>query len=590
MDFPIRPILLQSPAGWQHFQKPVQVITAVSPQAVLPAIQEIETAVNEQNLFAAGYITYEAGAAFHHKTHAATEMPLLWFGLFQERKFVNLPSFLSNLKSPYQVATWKPAISELEYQAAISRIKEYIAQGYTYQVNYTFPLFAQFTGNEIAFFEELTTAQQGPYGAYLDLGRFVICSASPELFFRLNGTQIESRPMKGTAVRGRTLREDRQNMAQLKASAKNRAENVMIVDMVRNDLGQIAKIGTVQTPQLFAVERFQTVLQMTSTVKAETEASMSDILAHLFPCASITGAPKRSTMKIINELEPYPRGVYTGTVGFIEPGRKAQFNVAIRTVVIDREKEMAVYGVGSGIIWDSEAADEYAECQTKMRVLTEKRPSFDLLEALLWEPGNGYFLFDYHLNRLLASAGYFNIPVAPDQLQRQLLDFAATLTEPVKVRLQLNQGGASHIEAVPLAVGARPHPVRVGLAARPIHSDDIWLYHKTSRRQMYTTAQESRPDCDEVLLWNERGELTESSRSNLILELDHALYTPPVSSGLLAGTMRAHLIDDGRIQEKTLFVEDLKRCRQIFLINSVRKWETAVLVENSGSSHLGIPG
>ena len=558
-------------------QKPVQVITAVSPQDVLPALVEIETAVNRHQLIAAGYIAYEAAAAFGLQTHPLTEMPLLWFGLYQQKTINKKPSVLSPQSSVLS-PDWQPAVPQNVYDTSIGRIKEYIAAGHTYQVNYTFPLRTHFAGDPFAYFVEMTAAQQGQYGAYLDLGRHVICSASPELFFKLDGAHIESKPMKGTAVRGRTLAEDRQNMAWLKASEKNRAENVMIVDMIRNDLGQIAQVGSVHVPHLFDVERYATVLQMTSTVTAQTDASIADILAHIFPCASITGAPKVRTMEIINEMESLPRGVYTGSIGYIAPGRKAQFNVAIRTVVIDREKEEAVYGVGGGIVWDSEARDEYEECRVKAKVLTEKRPSFDLLEALLWEPENGYYLFDYHLKRLLSSAEYFNIAVVPDQLVVLLYQFAATLDAPVKVRLQLQQSGMAAIEAVPLQVGAQPEPVRVGPAKASVQSGSIWLYHKTSRRQVYANALASRPDCDDVLLWNERGELTEASSSNIVLTLDGKLLTPPVSSGLLPGTMRACLLANGRIHERILTLDDLQHCDDIYLINSVRKWKTAVLV------------
>jgi len=591
-------IWLQVEGEWWLLQKPVQVITAVSPQDVLPALVEIETAVNQHHLTAAGYIAYEAAAAFDLATHPATEMPLLWFGLYQQstidkkqstkNKEAPTRSPHSSLLTPHSSLftphsslrnpDWQPAITQSAYDASIGRIKDYIARGHTYQVNYTFPLRTRFVGEPFAYFREITTAQQGLYGAYLDLGRHVICSASPELFFKLDGTHIASKPMKGTAVRGHTLAEDQQNMAWLQASEKNRAENVMIVDMIRNDLGRIAQVGSVQVPQLFDVEQYATVLQMTSTVTAQTDAPIADILAHIFPCASITGAPKVRTMEIINELEPSPRGVYTGSIGYIAPGRKAQFNVAIRTVVIDREKEEAVYGVGGGIVWDSEVRDEYEECKVKAKVLTEKRPSFNLLESLLWEPTNGYYLLNHHLNRLLASAAYFNRAVDLAQAEKQLHDFATTLSAPAKVRLQLRPNGRIAIEAVPLAVGARPQPVRVGLAAEPVSSDTIWLYHKTTQRELYEVARASRPDCDEVILWNEHGQLTEAGSSNIVLDLDGELVTPPVSSGLLAGTMRACLLENGRIFERLLTADDLDRCDNVYLINSVRRWETAVLI------------
>ncbi len=579
-------IVLQVGSEWWLFRDPVRIITAVSPQEVLPALTEMETAVNQQNLYAAGYLAYEASAAFDLKTHSPTGMPLLWFGLYEGPLAVSRqPSAVSresSVLSPQSsvLPDWQPAITQSAYNASISRIKEYIARGHTYQVNYTMPLRTQFQGDAYAYFLEMTAAQQGQYGAYLDLGRHIICSASPELFFTLDGTTIQSKPMKGTVGRGRTLIEDRQNMAWLKHSEKNRAENVMIVDMIRNDLGRVSHVGSVHVPRLFDVERYATVLQMTSTVAAMTEASITELLMHMFPCASITGAPKVRTMEIINELEPHPRGIYTGSIGFIAPGRKAQFNVAIRTVVIDRETNEATYGVGGGIVWDSEAGDEYEECRVKALVLTEKRPSFDLLDALLWEPEAGYFLLEHHMNRLLSSAEYFNVPIAPDQLETLLADFAATLQEPAKVRVVLQLDGMASIEAVPLAAGDKPEPVRVGLAKQPVDSSSIWLYHKTTRRQVYTDALASRSDCDDVILWNEHGELTEASSSNIVLELDGERVTPPISSGLLSGTFRESLLQNGRVSEHTLTVDDLKRCDKIYLINSVRKWKTAVLIDD----------
>jgi para-aminobenzoate synthetase / 4-amino-4-deoxychorismate lyase len=346
----------------------------------------------------------------------------------------------------------------------VERIKDYLVRGHTYQVNHTFPLRASFTGDPWAFFLDLAAAQQGQYAAFIDTGPLAICSASPELFFRLDGDRLTARPMKGTAPRGRTLAEDESRIAELRRSEKNRAENLMIVDMIRNDLGRVAEIGSVAVPRLFEVERYPTLLQMTSTVTARTQASVAEILAHIFPCASITGAPKVRTMEIIRELEPQPRGIYTGAIGFIAPGRRAQFNVAIRTVLIDRERQQASYGVGSGLVWDSDAATEYAECVLKARVLTERRPSFQLLEALLWEPDSGYFLLAAHLERLANTAVYFQVPLDRPAIEAYLTEQARTLTEPGKIRLRVALDGRFTVEVEALApeVPARPDPGRPG--------------------------------------------------------------------------------------------------------------------------------
>lgn len=579
-------VLIQHDGQWLHLRQPVRVITVASPAEVLPALHEIETAVNQHNLTAAGFLSYEAAAAFDLAVHAPPAgLPLLWFGLYdsvsREPHAVNRIPF-TDYRSPITNLHWQPAVDASAYATAIERIKAYIAGGYTYQVNYTFPLRADFQGDDRAFFAALAAAQQAEYAAYLDIGRFAICSASPELFFRLDGDRLWSKPMKGTAVRGRTLAEDEANRVGLAASEKNRAENVMIVDMIRNDMGRVAKIGSVHVPALFSVERYPTVLQMTSTVAARTDASLTEIMAHMFPCASITGAPKVRTMEIIRELEPQPRGVYCGAIGLIRPGRQAQFNVAIRTVVVDRQRQEAIYGVGSGVVWDSHADDEYAECRTKAKVLTEKRPSFQLLETMLWQPDGGIFLRDEHLTRLTASAQYFNIPLDLAAIKQALHPPPAT-RHSHKIRLLVAQDGRFTVETTPLTDDSLPDVVRVGLAQTPVHSNNIWLYHKTTQRQVYAAARAERPDCDDVILVNERGELTEATIANIVLDLDGELVTPPVTAGLLAGTMRDCLVKNGRIREQTLTPADLHRCRQIYLINSVRKWRKATLIETSTS-------
>ena len=585
-------VLLQHGRSWLRFQNPVRVVAAVSPQDVLPTLVELETAVQAENLYAAGFLTYEAAIAFDLAVHPPQEgLPLLWFGLFEGVEEIGdwrleIRDSISNLQSPV-VGEWQPAVSPATYTAAIRAIKDQIEAANTYQVNYTFPQYASFSGDPLAYFAELSAAQQGSYAAFIDMGRFAICSASPELFFSLNGLRLHSKPMKGTAVRGLTLAQDKENMAWLAQSEKNRAENVMIVDMIRNDMGRVAQIGSVAVPKLFEVERYPTLLQMTSTVEANTDAPLSQILANMFPCASITGAPKVRTMEIIKQLEPQPRGIYTGSIGFLSPEGKAQFNVAIRTVLVDKDKGQATYGVGSGIVWDSVAAEEYEECRVKSRVLAEKRPSFQLIETMLWQPKGGIFLLDEHLARLRNSAEYFEITWEETAVLSELESLGIALTEPIKIRLLLGQDGRFSLETVPLSVGAKPQPVRVGLAKTPVDSQTVWLYHKTTQRQVYKAARASRPECDEVILHNERGELTEASSSNIALLLDGELVTPPIESGLLSGTFRSYLLKNPAgwqnphglpLREKVLKLADLARCEGIYLFNSVRGWETAVLV------------
>ena len=371
-------IVIQDGPRWLEFREPVRVVCVREPGDVLAALHEVETAVSTHNLYAAGFLSYEASAAFGLSVHPAGDdaPPFLWFGLYERPRPPRLATF-SRLKprrsEDYHLGEWQPGLKRESYHSAIATIKAQIAAGNTYQVNYTFPMQADFQGDPWALFTDLALAQAGGYGAYIDTGRHVICSASPELFFRLDGDVLTSKPMKGTAVRGQTPAEDDENAAWLQQSEKNRAENVMIVDMIRNDMGRVAETGSVQVPSLFDVERYPTVLQMTSTVAAKTQASLTEIFQAMYPCASITGAPKVNTMKIIRELEPEPRGVYTGAIGFIAPDGVAQFNVAIRTVTVDRERETAVYNVGSGVVWDSDAQEEYEECLLKAKVLHEAR-------------------------------------------------------------------------------------------------------------------------------------------------------------------------------------------------------------------------
>lgn len=564
-------VVIQDGDGWWRYADLVREVRTVTPADVPAALAIVESAVEQDGLLAAGFMTYEAAAAFDLSVHTpdTAGLPLLWFGLFRRRE----PVQLDPQPGGFRFGTWEPRLCEADYIRAVDHIKDAIARGDTYQANFTFPMLAAFEGDPWALYVQLNLAQRATYTAYLDLGRYVVVSASPELFFTLDGDHITSRPMKGTAPRGLTAADDLAQIEWLQSSEKNRAENVMIVDMIRNDIGRVARTGTVNVPELFAVERYPTLLQMTSTVEATTDASLPELMAAMFPCASITGAPKVSTMTILRELEPQPRGIYTGMIGHILPGRRMQFNVAIRTAIIDRQAEMAAYHVGSGVVWDSDAAAEYQECLLKARVLAPevREPGvFELLESLLWTPERGFVLLERHLARLAASAGYFDFDLDVDLIRSDLAAAATSLAKDSKVRLLVNKLGRVTITAEPLADGERPLPLRVGLATEPIYSGDRWLYHKTTVRHMYDEARASRPDCDDVILWNERGELTESSVANLLVELDGRWLTPPIASGLLPGTMRAELLDAGEIVEQPLLVTDLARATQIMLVNSVR--------------------
>ncbi len=529
-------------------------------------------------MYAAGFLSYEAAPAFDavFRVHEENAFPLAWFGLYER------PEVTESLP-PSQGATSAmgeliPSVSREAYENAIRRIREYIAAGDTYQINYTFRLRAAFSGDTWHFFRELIRAQQAEHGAYLDTGRYVICSASPELFFHLEGDCLTARPMKGTAPRGLMLDDDRRQAEWLHASEKNRAENVMILDMIRNDMGRIAAPGSVEVHDMFKVERYPTLWQMTSTAVSKTDVPVGEILRSLFPCASITGAPKPRAVEIINELETTPRRIYTGCIGFMEPSRRARFNVAIRTVLIDREAGQAEYGIGGGIVWDSNSDDEYAECMLKARILTEKRPEFSLLETMLWTPEEGYFLLEYHVKRLGDSAEYFGYPFHRGRILDELMARVGNLPGGrYKVRLLVTAEGAVTIEATQLADTGESEPVVLKQAPFSVDTANPFLYHKTTNRTIYETAKSSCPDCDDVVLWNERGEITETGIANIVARIDGKLFTPPVQSGLLPGTFRAWLLYRGDVREGLITVDDFKRCEDIFVVNSVRRWRRAVM-------------
>ncbi len=543
-----------------------------------PAGIAVERAV-ESGLFAAGLITYEAAPAMDKAfcTHASGALPLVWFGLYAgSQSLKDLPPPAGECR----VDEWRSVVSRDCYNAAIDRIRRYIAAGDTYQVNYTIRLKSNLQGSPYALFHALATAQQASHCAFINTDTHCICSASPELFFRLEGERIIARPMKGTAPRGLTAGQDAENAKALQESEKNRAENIMIVDMVRNDLGRIAGTGSVNVAGKFDVERYPTLWQMTSTVEARTQASFAEIIKALFPCASITGAPKVRTMEIIRELEPEPRGIYTGAIGCLAPGRRADFNVAIRTVVVDKRTGAAEYGVGGGVIWDSVGALEYEECLTKAMVLTTRDPEFDLLETMLWTSEEGYFLRDKHLARIQRSAEYFGFRLSVAEMENRLTALVATFgATDQRIRLLLANSGAIRLEAKPLVKTTDQAPFRVALARQAVDTKDRFLYHKTTNRRVYEGARATRPECDDVILFNEYGEVTESTIANLVVEIAGKRLTPPVKCGLLAGVFREHLLENGQVEEGLVTVADLKRASRIFLVNSVRRWVPAVLVD-----------
>ncbi|MDQ3175033.1 MAG: aminodeoxychorismate synthase component I, partial [Acidobacteriota bacterium] len=528
-------------------------------------------------------LSYEAAPAFDNalKTHAPGFLPLAWAAVF-DKPTPEIPATIAPEFSAgsYDLIAWESQVSRSEYSDAVSRVRDLIARGDTYQVNYTFPLRSHFEGDPRAWYETLCSAQGAEYCSYLDLGRYKILCISPELFFERNGNSIKTRPMKGTISRGRWAVEDEERARQLANSSKDRAENVMIVDLLRNDLGKISVPGSVGVSKLFEVERYETLWQMTSTIEStvRSDVGLADVMTALFPCGSITGAPKIRTVEIIRELEPFPRGIYTGTIGFIRPGGDCVFNVAIRTIVLDFDTGTATFGVGGGITIDSTAEREYDECLLKSSFLTAPTLRFRLLESILLEGGE-LFLLSRHLERLKASAKYFNFHFPEEQVLGELDRAVATCSSNRwKIRLLLSKDGEIEIDPIQLR-SALGLPLQVALAAQPVDSNEKFLFHKTTNRQVYDQALAQRSDCDDVILWNERGEVTESSVANVVLPVDGELFTPPQNSGLLAGTFRNQLLAEGKIRERVIFAEEFNPGRPCYLINSVHMWQEAILVE-----------
>src|ERR1051325_429509 len=568
--------------GWSaSFSKPSSILTAKHLDQVIPLLYCAEKAALAGN-YVAVLLCYEAAPVFDRAflTNSSLTLPLAWAAVFPSVSESGLPLHGGS----YSAGEWSTHISRAAYDTAIDRIRELIAAGDTYQVNFSIPLNSVFSGDSLAWYHDLCLAQGAQFSAFLDIGDHQILSLSPELFFERYGSSIRARPMKGTIKRGRWLVEDEALASWLATSSKDRAENVMIVDLLRNDLGKVSVNGSVSVKSLFDIERFETVWQMTSTVESilKPEIGLVDLMRALFPCGSITGAPKIRTMEIIRELEPNARGVYTGTIGLLRPGGDCTFNVAIRTVVLDKTTGEATFGVGGGITIDSTADREYEECMSKARFLDTKPKVFNLFESILLEDGE-YFLADMHLQRLRDSAQYFAFKFPETEITSKLAALRYVHREGSwKVKVTLHRDGDVSFACGGLAplydsATANDRFQILELSRSAIDSSDRYLFHKTTLRDFYKSELHAHPDCDDVLFYNERGEVTESTIANVVVELDGKFVTPLVTAGLLAGTFRNKLLANGEIEEQTIKIADLKRASQIFLINSVRKWMGATM-------------
>lgn len=554
----------------RRFTEQYTMLTAYTIDEVIPCLEQVQ-AYTEKGYYAAGYLSYEAAGAFDpsYVTAAGSKLPLLQFGIYKTFREEQPESIDA---APHKL-NWQPAISKTAYNQAIQTIKEEIAAGNTYQTNYTMRLRTAFAGDPAALFHQMQRAQRADYTAYLAWEDTAILSASPELFFRWDGERIITKPMKGTIKRGLTYTHDLAQRETLAASVKDRAENVMIVDLLRNDISRVAKLGSVHVPALYTIEKYPTVYQMTSTVKAETApgTTITDIMRALFPCGSITGAPKASTMKIITNLEPEPREVYCGALGYIEPGGEAVFNVPIRTAIVDKFEKQATYSVGGGITWDSTSEGEYEEAIAKSSVLQEQLPDFKLLETIAYLNGE-FTLENRHIRRLLQSADYFSIPIKEAAIRKLMHQHQKEYPgQSHRIRLLADQSGVLKLLYGELAASIETKQ-KFALAATSIDRTNRYYYHKTTYRKVYEDYKIEKPDLFDTLLWNEAGELTEFTIGNLVIEQDDKLLTPPVSSGLLPGTLREELVEKGTIQEAVLTKADLQTASRIWLINSVRGW------------------
>ncbi len=561
------------------FDNPVRLIVAEKSCEIDSAFEEIRQSLTD-GYYVAGWISYETGLFLEQKlmplADKSYEVPFICFGVYENR--LTLSSEDSEdywaQKGDYAVENLKLNISRHSYDEAFAKIDEFLKAGDIYQVNFTLKSLFEFSGSTAGYFAALRKAQRVEYGAYIKSDKLSVLSLSPELFFKKTGRTITTRPMKGTCRRGRTAAEDECNVDFIQNDEKNRAENLMIVDLLRNDLARISAPASVKLKSLYDVEKYRTLFQMTSTIEAEVadDVDAVDLVKTLFPCGSVTGAPKIRAMEIISQLETSPRGIYTGAIGFLAPDGDSCFSVPIRTITIDNAGRGEM-GIGSGIVADSDVAQEYDECLLKARFATRSFREFDLIESMRWSQGEGYFLLDLHMERLKSSAGYFDFP-CDEQAILADLDCHAEHLDPEKqwkIRLLLSPTG--HI-SITSTVLDNNQDIKIGLvtfAEKTVHSQNQMIFHKTTDRKFYQQ-ELSKHDSYDVIFVNENGDLTEGTFNNIFVKQGNILYTPPLEAGVLNGTLRQSLLNDPSIllEEKRLIPADLHDVEKIYLGNSVR--------------------
>ncbi len=578
----------------------VDAIAAHEAEEVAPAFAALEAALS-QGLHAAGYFSYELGYLLEPRLTPLLwperRVPLLWFGLFRACERLGGSKAMAALGAEDGGRAYAgPLVHEFDpalYRPRYRKIKNYIAAGDVYQVNLTFRSRFAFLGNPRALYRDLRQAACAAHSAYVDDGERTILSLSPELFFTLKDRWITTRPMKGTAARGANEEEDAKARIHLQASDKSRAENLMIVDLLRNDLGRVAEMGSVKVDDLFAVETYPTLHQMVSSVRARLKPGTRPeaLIRAIFPCGSVTGAPKIRAMEIIRECETSPRGVYCGAIGYFAPDGRAAFNVAIRTLTItDGWGEL---GIGGGLVQDSEEAAEYAECLLKARYYEVQRKPIGLIETLRHEPSSGFVRIDLHLDRMMRSARALGLAFDRTSARQALDGAVAGETRTLRVRLTLDEVGKFAATAELLA-GENGRVWTYVVSPVRLSSADALARHKTNWRAIYDEEQARaarETGADEVIFLNERDEVVEASRTNVFARIGGRLVTPPLSAGALGGCLRRALLDDPQsgCVEGGLTLDDLKEADAVYLGNSLRGLMRAVPAETKTKSSPLLP-
>ena len=546
------------------FTQPIKELKTRDLAEVADLLAQVES-YQEQCYYVVGYVSYEAAPAFEEKL-AVHKVPLLgeyllYFTVHDRVETSPIPLTYEEVDLP---SKWREQTSAEDYEKAISQIHHHLRQGDTYQVNYTVQLKQDLSANPFAIYNRMVVEQEAGYNAYVEHDEMAVISMSPELFFEQNDRELTTRPMKGTTKRGLTDDEDLKEAAWLEQDSKNRSENMMIVDLLRNDMNRISEVGSEHVERLCQVEQYSTVWQMTSTIKSRLreDFDLVEIFRSLFPCGSITGAPKIATMEIIKDLEPQPRGVYCGTIGLLLPNGRRIFNVAIRTIQLHQEK--AIYGVGGGITWDSTWESEYREVHQKAAVLYRKQPRFQLIttgkisqKQLLFE--------DQHLERLTKASRYFAYLFDPEDMRKKIEEECQACDSHQDYRLRISLSKSGEIElSRQILTPLSPSFCKAKLFLQEADLNQSFTYFKTTHRPHLSLGEQ------EIIYHNAAGELLEISIGNLILKINGKLYTPPTSLGILPGIYRQHLLERGLVEEKVLTLKDLAQAEAIYGCNAVR--------------------